>query len=99
MPVRAAIIAPSPVCQVAADRASEKILLVALVIDGLAVTADQRDAGLSFGRGLHHGFGVKFAEQYVQSRQVGHLRFGVHHRQDELTDVLRIGKFFMRDEV
>jgi hypothetical protein len=90
MPTRAAITAPSPYCQFAA----QEVCRLALVVESLAVTADQFCFQAEPALGCEYSFGVEFGEQEIQARQVGHTGSrGVHCCQHGLADRFRVGIF------
>ncbi len=69
-PTRAAITAPSPVCQVTASLRPRNISGLALMVERLAVAADQFCLLVKAPLGGEHGFGVEFGQQEIQSGQI-----------------------------
>ena len=81
------------------DAAAEKWLRVALVIDRLAVAADQLTLQASAPLRRAHRIGIKFSQQEVESREIGNTgRRRVHGGEYRASDVGRIGKLVVRQQ-
>ena len=91
--------APSPVCQVTASLRPEEYRGLALVVERLAVAADQFYLLAKAPLRRQHGLGVEFRQQEIQSGQFGHAGLRrVHRFQHSLADILRVRIFGVGDE-
>ena len=78
---------------------SEKFLGFALVVESLAVAADQFCFQAETALGGEYRFGVEFGQQEIQPGQVGYAGLlCVHGFQHGLTDFFRVGVFGLGQE-